>query len=694
MSFVDSYVNKINVNGDKNFVFQFIDNEGNISEVIKTFEELLLPITAGKDKEIEGLRNELDDKKKIEGLQDIQISNLSSKLEALLKEYDFLKEQTKQFLSSLDGIELNKTNEDYQTAFNLFLKGDIVNALKVLSEVKMIEAEQRAVDSIINLAETRLLKAQILQLSNKYEEAGENYEKAIELVPCWKNYFIAANYFKYLNQFSKAEALYELALTKSKHELDTADTLLNLANMQKSNKEFKEAEKNINKSLIIYTNLNTDNDEALNHAIARATLSLGNLFYETNNIETAKKHLSESLKAYKGLKHENSSIQYEYALALNSMAALHNASKQFKDANDNIEESIKILRRLDKKDSKKITSQLAKCLNNAANGAMSNKNFKKAKEYQEESLSINRELVKLNPNSYLIGLSESLLGLGILHHELNNFDEAKKLYQEALDIDRKLVETNAQAYNPKLVKTLSNYAILLFKIEDFTTSDEYFQESLSILKGVVFSNIKSYVIPPLIHSVINYAVLNRSAGNVIESENLYQESLGLLKKFAKLNPVLALPLEGLVYGNIANLKLSEEKYDEAETSFNEAIRIYRKLSKSYPEIYLSEVALNQNNLGILFMKTNRIPEAYNLIVKAFNIREALVTKDPQVYQLELADTCILLSNFFRYKTINRKLSIEYASKACKLYSKYIDISPYAKKWMKVGEENLEYWKST
>ncbi|HAS45264.1 MAG TPA: hypothetical protein DCS93_32575, partial [Microscillaceae bacterium] len=225
------------------FLFQFTDNKGNTSEERKTIEEFLLthPLVVEKEKRIQDLEDKYDLLIENKGLLDEKVLDQSKKIEKLKQEKESITKELENFIQEIEGKDLSQTTDLYQEAFALFMKGQLDNALLVFDEAKMKEEERKAQEKNQQLAENRLLKAQILRLKHQYKAAGENYEKVCSLHPDWGNCITTGNYFKFINAFEKAEKYYHFALLKQNSREEKATTLNNLANLHRAKNEFEKA---------------------------------------------------------------------------------------------------------------------------------------------------------------------------------------------------------------------------------------------------------------------------------------------------------------------------------------------------------------------------------------------------------------------------------------------------------------------
>lgn len=164
-------INRVKLEGDNNFIFQYIDAEGRASEERKSMRDFLQPFVEPHLKQIALLEKSLADKQKIEGLLDKEVLELSAQLQTLESEKEEVEKQAANLLKELEGKDLSQNSSLYQEAFALFTAAKIDEALEVLDEAKLEEEERKMLEALKSQAETRILRAQMLRLKHKYKEA-------------------------------------------------------------------------------------------------------------------------------------------------------------------------------------------------------------------------------------------------------------------------------------------------------------------------------------------------------------------------------------------------------------------------------------------------------------------------------------------------------------------------------------------
>lgn len=209
-------INKIDkIEGDNNFVFQYIDSNGKSSKEEKSLEAFLLghPLVVEKEKQIKNLESNNNLLIENKGLLDKEVLRQSQEITELKNEKERIKLELENFINQVDGKDLSDNTDLYQEAFKIFMDGDIDKALSILDEAKMLEGEKKLIEGIQQKAETRLLKARLLRVKHEYEAAEKNYLRAFGLLP---NEYVSlelANFFYFLRQNEKAKKYYKNCLS-------------------------------------------------------------------------------------------------------------------------------------------------------------------------------------------------------------------------------------------------------------------------------------------------------------------------------------------------------------------------------------------------------------------------------------------------------------------------------------------------
>jgi tetratricopeptide (TPR) repeat protein len=116
--------------------------------------------------------------------------------------------EEKRFEEVIDSLQKELKGTDLEKALNLIAKGQLNEALALLSA-----HEKKDDEKILKIAKARFAKAQVYELQLKYKNALKYYEKAVQLAPENSKYLNAAGLiFNTLADYEKAIGYYEKAL--------------------------------------------------------------------------------------------------------------------------------------------------------------------------------------------------------------------------------------------------------------------------------------------------------------------------------------------------------------------------------------------------------------------------------------------------------------------------------------------------
>ncbi len=168
-----------------------------------------------------------------------------------------------------------QTSVFYQEAFGLFINGNLEQALVVLDDTKLQAKKIEWQHEQKKLADTFLLKAELLQLKFDFESAARQFDEAIEINPDANTYFAAAKFHQFLNHFQQAEQLYCKALSLASSNDERAKTLNNLSVLQDLQNDYSGASSGYRESLGIYRDLTKSNPQTYLPDVATTLINLG-----------------------------------------------------------------------------------------------------------------------------------------------------------------------------------------------------------------------------------------------------------------------------------------------------------------------------------------------------------------------------------------------------------------------------------
>ena len=293
--------NHIRINGDNNLVLQ--DADGNTTTIAIT--AFIEQFTKEKDERIRLLYERLGDKEKIERLADAERSRMQDELRTFQEEKTALEEQVTNLLQEFSNKDIAGTDALYQEAFALFMDGKVDDALGVLDEARLDAREIELQEERKKQAETRILKAELLQLKFDFKGAAEQFGRALSIDSSWIIYMKVAGFYQFLHDFAEADKLYQNALALADTSDDRATTLNNLAVLQSDRKDYEAAEKGYQEALEIRRELARRNPATYLPDVAMTLNNLAILQRARNDYEAAEKGYQEALEIRRELARRN-----------------------------------------------------------------------------------------------------------------------------------------------------------------------------------------------------------------------------------------------------------------------------------------------------------------------------------------------------------------------------------------------------
>ncbi len=544
-------INSFALDGNNNLVIQGVDKCNVTVNINIPFNEFALKFTKEKDRKIEGLYQSIKELRQLSTYKDTDILNLSHQIEKLKNEKETIGNQVQNLINEAEKTDFSKMSDLYRSAYQEFLQGRIDEALEILNETKLKKQEettkQKRKQEDFQLAKNRILRAQMLVIKFRFNEAEKNYAEAIKISHSADNLFQFAFYLLNQNKFTKAHILYEEALQiyrilaqrdPNNYLHNVADTLNNLAISQKANNRPLAAHSHYKEALQIYRDLAKDNPSSYLSNIATTLHNLANLQKDKNEFVGAQKKFEEALQIYRGLAKENPRDYLpDLATILNNLASLQKDKNEFAASEKNFEKAMQICKDLAKENSSSYLPRLATTLNNFALLHHGKNEFSQALEKYEESLKIRRKLAEENPNTYLPDVAMTLNNLANLHLSKNEFPQALKKYEEALQIYRDLAKENSSSYLPDVAGSLNNLAVLHSIKNEFVVAQERYKETLQIRRVLAKDNPNNYL-PDVAQTVLNLSIFYLHAvPDKEKSIKFAQETISIAKQFLQIPQV-------------------------------------------------------------------------------------------------------------------------------------------------------------
>ncbi len=286
-----------NISGDYNQVIQIILSDG--EKIVEKLGTLIERLVNKEKEEINTLKKlitskeeALGDKTKIVELQGNEIIRLKSDLAQKKTQLEESEKRFSEIFLENNGKNFSGSEEIYPKALEALSKGNKKEALQILERNKMIEQKNKLEKEKEQQAESWLLRADLLKNENNWgNELNECYDLAAEIFPDWGNNLTAANHYKFINVFKKADHYYQICLQKENSDYERASTLNNLANLQRAKNEFSKAEQSYEEALEIRRKLAEENPQTYLPDVGMTLINMA-IFYQDSIV---KKELSIGL---------------------------------------------------------------------------------------------------------------------------------------------------------------------------------------------------------------------------------------------------------------------------------------------------------------------------------------------------------------------------------------------------------------
>jgi tetratricopeptide (TPR) repeat protein len=428
-------------------------------------------------------------------LKELQAAN-TEQIALLQKERDQAKANADKMSEQLALAKPGQMSEIFNQALRLFVDGRTEEALRVLNEGQLQQSlvaarkrKEEAEKAIEQAALSWVLKARLLSLQFKFEDADNAYEEARQAAP--DNFEVNSDfaYFnQYLHRYTTARKGYERCLALARQRGDDskiADTLNNLGALHFNQNRMNEAHLAYNGALKIYRELAKKKPDIYLPRVAMTLNNLGNLDSDQSRMPQACLAYVEALRIQRELALKDpDTYMPNVAITLNDLGAFYGLQNRPDRARRALDEALKIQRELALKDPDTYLPEVAMTLNNLGIMEGTQGRIQEARLAFDEALKIRRELAHKNPDTYLPEVALTLNNLGSLDSGQNRMDGARLAYDEALKIYRELAKENLDAYLPKMAMTLINLGTLNRAQNRMQEARSAYEEALGIYQGL------------------------------------------------------------------------------------------------------------------------------------------------------------------------------------------------------------------
>jgi tetratricopeptide (TPR) repeat protein len=200
-----------------------------------------------KDKEIQFYRSQLTESE----LTDAERRGLTQQIGTLTEELERLENNKEELAKRLAQVDLDQASAFAREALEAFGNGELDQALALMEDEKLdgfwenvLEQEEKVKQAKEQGVENYMIKARILSADGQFEEAFQNFSKAIERDSSnVDNLRELADFCGELNQQKRAINFYQQALRYSQAESEKASLLNNLGNQLKNNNQYERADR-------------------------------------------------------------------------------------------------------------------------------------------------------------------------------------------------------------------------------------------------------------------------------------------------------------------------------------------------------------------------------------------------------------------------------------------------------------------
>ncbi|MEO0585576.1 MAG: tetratricopeptide repeat protein, partial [Bacteroidota bacterium] len=410
---------------------------------------------------------------------------------------------------------LDDATDLYEEAFGYFKEGKIQEAIDLLTDTRLeqqlkgiteeiaegkemiaigekkVVNAQEALDQGI---ENYLLKADLLVLDFRFDEAEENFVKAVEVDTMrFASRFGYAYFLQVQNKVLRAIPEYQSLLTLELDSIQRSTTINNLAILLSQQNDFKAAMQAFNTSLAMQRQLARKHPNVFLPFVATTLNNRATVLADQYNLNSSISDFQEALTIYREASQSQPAL-YLPDVAM-TLANLGNTQTQLFDYKNGIpayKEALGLYRQLVQKDSLTFAPSLAGVLHNLGYALCKQNEYQKGVEAYEEALEIRQNLSKKNPDAYLPDLANTLGNLGIAYCDLDRLAEGEAFYEEALVIYERLSEKNGVRYAADLGRILNSLGQALCKQGEYAKGTQSYEKAIEIYQSLAEHNPDVY----------------------------------------------------------------------------------------------------------------------------------------------------------------------------------------------------------
>ena len=600
---INQRINKLEIEGNNNIVFQYIDGQGNVNEEHCSFKEFLKPFISRYQNQIEQYQEQinlhkqrLSDKEKIEALLNEKIRTLSGEINKLSVEIEKREKEVVHLLKEYQNKDFTAFSDSHKKAFNLFISGSLEEAKQLLSEAELEKEEVKLIKNARKINESRILKARILRVEQKYQEAGINYEKALKFAPEWQDYFEVATFFQQQNNYEKSDKHFNYCLLSVQSKSDKITVLNSIGTLKSDKNDFAQAHSCYEEAI----GMLEEYKETSHNFYLRNSIQIRNnratLFWKQGDLEKAKKDYTIALISFADLPVEDQGTYLKQKASIhNNLGIINDQNFLYQESKFHYLEALKIRLSLYNQHSQAEKSELAGTYNNLGLLSREMNLFDEAKKYLDKALTTYEALVEENAETYLPATADIYNNLGLLYESITEtgkpdesatYDKALNYYKKSLNIRKQLVEKVHKPYRSELGMTFHNMASAQMKSEKYNDAGENFAEALKIRSALVEeAPSSSAYLSDKATTLNDMATLQRITNDFVKSKQNMLRALEIRNQLAIKNPDFYEIDLAHTFLNLSLLYNNFLQGDQFKVTFaQQALVIYNKYRKEIPNI--------------------------------------------------------------------------------------------------------------
>lgn len=526
-----------------------------------------------------------------------------------------------QFASRYATVNLDEVSFDFLNAFDLFKKGLLDSADKVLGLNKLkntvtdIQRDERRLQEI-----TRELEQNKLRLKSKKNQTEKSLQLRADLSLARFDYQEAGKAYKVLLALDSSNFDYWMDYTKFCQVI----------------RDFQTAKFAINKATVVLKfNLAGGEDRAselLHSAVLNATKA--EVDYHTSNYSIACKEISAAISAYRelsSLTKQNFGGQLSDAhLTLGNIFReqfnLRLADSAFRIAVEFAE------RQTDSTDSYGTSFSSLQALNCLATSYYDKNNYDSASYYYFKALALQKNDSSTANVPLQITRSMILNNLGNLFRDIRP-SMAREFFTEAIQIRETAARRSQIVYGPFLGRVLFNYAELLYHQSEIDTSIKVLYRAKQLFEELDSSLYKEEIADITMNLANRYRFLK----DFSKADSLFKISKKLIQELLAQRPLHFENSLAVLQINIGDLYFDKADFKNAILEYKVALERLGRLAGEEHDAVEPDLALAHYSIAKANTQLGDTASALSNLVLAFNIYKKINQKNLDLFSDKLGD---------------------------------------------------------